>query len=236
MEIKLMTFNTQHCLNYLEQKIDFPIMADTIRRFDADIVGLNEMYFGGDEPDFSDQVGTLAERCGYTYHYFGVTLENAPFGQYGIGMMSRVAPESIRLIEIPSPDDGAYHEPRAIIKARFQNGLTVLVSHFGLTDEEKKNAVETALSHTEKEKCVLMGDLNMTPDCEILRPIFEAMKDTASVALGECLSFPSPAPIKKIDYIFVSRDVTVLDADVPAVIASDHRPHIAHIHIDASKE
>ena len=184
MGIKLMTFNTQHCLNYLEQKIDFSIMANTIRRFDPDIVGLNEMYFGGDEPDFSDQVGTLAEMCGYTYHYFGVTLENAPFGRYGIGMMSRVAPESTELIEIPSPRDDAYHEPRAIIKARFQNGLTVLISHFGLTDEEKKNAVETALLHAEKEKCVLMGDFNAQPSDAVLAPLDEAFFDTASVASG----------------------------------------------------
>ena len=232
MLMKIMTFNTQHCLNYLEQKIDFPCMADVIRRFDADVVGLNEMYFGGKAPDFSDQVRTLAEMCGYAYHNFAVTLENAPFGQYGIGLMSRVAPTSIESIKIPNPIDGLYHEPRVIIKARFENGLTVLVSHFGLSDEERKNAVRTALLHMEKEKCVLMGDFNMTPDCEILQPVFDAMKDTASVAEGKCLSFPSPEPVKKIDYIFVSRDIKVISADVPAVVASDHRPHIAHIFFD----
>ena len=29
MEIKVMTFNTLHCMNYLTHKIDFDIMADT---------------------------------------------------------------------------------------------------------------------------------------------------------------------------------------------------------------
>ena len=28
--MKIMTFNTQHCLNYLEQKIDFAVMAKAI--------------------------------------------------------------------------------------------------------------------------------------------------------------------------------------------------------------
>ena len=28
--MKIMTFNTQHCLNYLEQKIDFSVMAKAI--------------------------------------------------------------------------------------------------------------------------------------------------------------------------------------------------------------
>ena len=231
MNIKLMTFNTQHCLNYIEQKIDFDIMADVVRLFDADIVGFNEMYQGGEAPDFADQVGTLADMCGYSFSYFGEALNEGPFGHYGNGMIARKAPVSVETIKIPSPSDGAYHEPRVIIKARFENGLTVLVSHFGLTDEEKKNAVKAALTSMEKEKCVLMGDFNMVPDCDIIGPLFAAFKDTSAVATGECLSFPSPAPVKKIDYIFVTEDVEVISADVPAVIASDHRPHIAEISI-----
>ena len=231
MDIKLMTFNTQHCLNYIEKTIDFSLMADVVRRFDADVVGLNEMYFGGEAPDFSDQVGRLAELCDYPYHTFGLALKGGPHGEYGNGTMSRLVPASRELISIPSPEDGEYHEPRVIIKTRYENGLTVLVSHFGLGEEEKKNAVRTALAHIEKEKCVLMGDFNMTPDCPILSPIFEAMKDTATAAAHACLSYPSPEPIKKIDYIFVSRDIEVLSADVPDAVASDHRPHVATVRI-----
>jgi endonuclease/exonuclease/phosphatase family metal-dependent hydrolase len=48
---------------------------------------------------------------------------------------------------------------------------------------------------------------------------------------GEKFSFPSDAPNKKIDYIFVSRDVEVLAADIPDIVASDHRPHTAEIEI-----
>jgi len=36
--MKVMTFNTQHCLNYLTQKIDFDVMADAIFKCDPDIV------------------------------------------------------------------------------------------------------------------------------------------------------------------------------------------------------
>ena len=38
-----MTFNTQHCLNYTTQEIDFSVMAEAIKIYDPDIVGLNEM-------------------------------------------------------------------------------------------------------------------------------------------------------------------------------------------------
>lgn len=33
----------------------------------------------------------------------------------------------------------------------------------------------------------------------------------------------------KTDYIFVSKDFEVLAADIPAIVASDHRPHTATV-------
>ena len=48
--MKIMSFNTQHCLNYLEGKIDYDIMAGAIIALGADIVGLNEMYSEADVP------------------------------------------------------------------------------------------------------------------------------------------------------------------------------------------
>ncbi len=41
------------------------------------------------------------------------------------------------------------------------------------------------------------------------------------------MSFPSDKPDRKIDYIFVSCDLTVTQADIHNVVASDHRPHTA---------
>ena len=59
--MKIMSFNTQHCLNYLEQKIDFDIMADAIKKCDADIIGLNEMRGECDKAaDYADQTAILS--------------------------------------------------------------------------------------------------------------------------------------------------------------------------------
>lgn len=41
--MKIVSFNTQHCFDYIEKKIDFDKFADTIKSLDADVVGLNEM-------------------------------------------------------------------------------------------------------------------------------------------------------------------------------------------------
>ena len=74
-----------------------------------------------------------------------------------------------------------------------------------------------------------MGDFNMTPDNPILDPIRERMVDVSKYFDTSKLSFPSDNPIIKIDYIFVSADIEVINADIPAVVASDHRPHTADV-------
>lgn len=76
-----------------------------------------------------------------------------------------------------------------------------------------------------------MGDFNVRPEKTVLDPIRERMQDTAEVFEGERLSFPSDAPDRKIDYLFVSRDVRVLDADIPEIVVSDHRPYTVTVEL-----
>ena len=89
--------------------------------------------------------------------------------------------------------------------------------------------VNTVLKHLKGEKCVLMGDFNLVPEHPLLVPIREKMKDAADLFDEPKLSYPSDAPTRKIDYIFVSPDIELISADIPAVVASDHRPHTAEI-------
>jgi endonuclease/exonuclease/phosphatase family metal-dependent hydrolase len=107
--------------------------------------------------------------------------------------------------------------------------VTVLITHFGLNPDEKENAVRTVLENIKDEKCVLMGDFNLLPSAPLLLPIRERMKDTADLFAEEKQSFPSDNPTRKLDYIFVSRDATVEEADILPVVASDHRPHVATV-------
>ena len=69
----------------------------------------------------------------------------------------------------------------------------------------------------------------MEPDCPMLAPIRERLFDTAELFGEEKLSWPSDEPEIKIDYILISPDLEAVSADIPAVVASDHRPYIAEI-------
>lgn len=231
--MKIMSFNTQHCLNYLEQKIDFQIMADAISACEADIVGLNEMRNAGEYEDYVDQTGILSELTGLENHYFAQAIRfHGGKNPYGNALLSRYPLKSVETILVPDPEPKAYdgyYETRCLLKAKLENDLTVLVIHFGLNPDEQENAVKTILANLEDEKCILMGDFNVVPDDKILLPIRERMVDTAEFFDAPKLSFPSDNPTIKIDYIFVSKDIQVVEADIPAIVAADHRPHTATV-------
>lgn len=233
--MKIMTFNTQHCANFITGKIDYEVMADAVKTCGAEIVGLNEMRDKGVTEGYKEaQTAELAKLTGLEYFYFAKAIEDGPGNPYGNGILSKYQFENVETILISEPEnkkEGAYYERRCILKAKLENGLNVIVTHFGLSPEEQESAVKAVLNEISDEKCILMGDFNVTPDDKVLEPIRAKMKDTAELFSEEKLSFPSDNPKMKIDYIFVSPDIEVVSADIPGIVASDHRPHTAKINI-----
>lgn len=236
MKIKFMSYNTQHCLNFLTREIDFDIIVDTIERCGADVVGLQEIFDTGTDPNFVAQTKILAERLGF-YYYFAKAIDVGENNPYGIALVSRFPILSTQIVFIPDPQvrkyDG-YYETRVLLKTVIDvdGGLNVLVSHFGLNPDEQENAVQTVISNLPENRCVFMGDLNMEPDNPLLNPIMQRLYDTAQNFSSPKLSFPSDNPRVKIDYIFVSEDLKVECADIPEIVSSDHRPHVATIELE----
>ena len=236
--MKIMSFNTQHCRNYINRVIDYPVMADAILRCGADIVGLNEMRDQGEAEGYEPQTKILCELTGLEHACFAQAIEvNGP-NPYGNALLSRWPIVSAQTIPVPDPAEETrqgtdWYETRCLLKAKLENGLTVLVIHFGLNPDEQVNAVKTVMENLEPRRCVLMGDFNVLPEDAVLNPIRACMRDAAEAFDAPKLSFPSDAPERKIDYIFVSPDLAVSAADIPAIVASDHRPHTARIEICA---
>ncbi len=209
-------------------------MANTILSFGADIVGLNEMRGKGQDSEYTAQVERLAELTGMKYYYFGKAIDIPGKGPYGNAILSKIPIVKAEVFLIPDPDNeerGPCFETRCVLRAELEGGITVLVTHFGLHLNEQENAVKTVVNSLSSERCILMGDFNVTPDNSVLAPIRAIMKDTAEAFDMPKLSFPSDNPQEKIDYIFISNDIEVEYADIPAVIASDHRPHVAKVKI-----
>lgn len=228
--MKFMSFNTQHCQNFITREIDYSIIADAIGQCAPDVVALQEMRGKGISADYDAQVSILAEKTRMPYFYFAEATKLDGGNPYGNGLLSRYPLVFAESIPIPDPSERkytGYYETRCILKAKLECGITVLATHFGLNPDEQENAVKTVLEHLESEKCILMGDLNVRPENAVLSPIRARMKDAAECFDSPLLSFPSDHPTRKIDYIFVSDDLHLRGADIPAIVASDHRPHTA---------
>jgi len=229
-----MSFNVLHCEVWKRKCIDFDAFAAAILDSGADIIGLNEIRGQGTRDDYQAQAKILAEKTGF-YYYFAKAIDVGGENPYGNALLSRFPIRKAETVMIPDPvlRIGAGFETRCILKAELDvaGGLTVLVTHFGLNKSEQKNAVKTVIENLGAEKLILMGDFNVYPDDNVLLPIREQLKDAAQRFNKPLYSFPSDIPDRKIDYIFASPAVKILSADIPPVVLSDHRPHIAQIEI-----
>ncbi len=226
--LRVMSYNVLHFENVRTQRIDYDAFAAVIRESGADIVGLNEVYGGC--AGCGEQAEKLAKRLGWQWYFSEAFLDDGtePFGN---AVVSRFPIEHAETIPIPYPEVRSgteYYEPRAVLRARIA-GHTVLVTHFGLNPDEQDNALQTVLPLLEADRCILMGDFNVTPDNAVLSPIRSRMQDVDAFLPAGTMSFPSDCPRKKIDYIFTSSGYTVTSAGIPAVVVSDHRPYVAEL-------
>jgi endonuclease/exonuclease/phosphatase family metal-dependent hydrolase len=231
---KVMTFNIQHALDYQKQAIDFDLFINAIKKYNADVCGLNEVRGEGPEEDYTDQTSTIADGLGFN-SYFGEAIKVKGTSPYGNAIVSRYPFKSVETIKIPDPENKKPNhrfESRCVIKAIADiDGKEVcfLVCHMGLNLSEQKNAVETIcdLLNEIDIPVILMGDFNTTPHNKILKPIRKVMKDTDDFnPVKNHGTYPSDKPNEKIDYIFY-RDLKCLKAETIEEIFSDHLPIIA---------
>ncbi len=240
MELRVMTYNIQHCAShqaYLDKQpevIDPAIMTAVIEEVGADICGLNEVRGLGKTPGYTAQAEKLAALLGY-HGIFGRSIYVNGTEPYGNGLVSRYPIEKMEVISIPDParmQDMPPVESRSILRCQFDigGGFVVYQSHFGLSEMEREHAASLAHQLLSKEAlpAVLMGDFNMTPEDPCMEKL---MRDFAcSVPMTDAhRTFPSHAPRILIDYIFANQKVELVACGVRTGVSSDHLPVWADI-------
>ena len=236
MKLKVMTYNVQHFLNYQTNVIDFDEVAKVVKKYDPDVIAFNEVRGFANTDDYLEQTDIMQEKLGYPYKYFAEAIRFKNRYPYGNAILSKY-PIEVENIKIPDPEFKlnlkGYYETRCIIKAKVlaPTEFTVMASHFGLNADEHMNAVTTMIKNMPEEKCVVMGDFNMTPSHPIISGLLQRLNDTVEKIEGSILSFPSDKPTIKIDYILTSKDIICEYAEIPAETASDHRPYFAILEV-----
>lgn len=236
MEIKVMTFNTQHCENFISKKIDYDAVVNLIKKYDADIIGLNEIFGKGFDKNIKDsQVREIAEKLGYYYYFAKATRIN--FRKYGNAIISKYPLIDPKVIKIPTnlvkKTGKKLREKRCILKTDIDidGGLTVCIGHFGLNDDEVISGIATAYKIFQNHRFILMGDFNTPNSSTFLDPIRENLNDTILWGDGKTNTFPSDNPSIRYDYIFTSKDINIINTIIPDDIVSDHRPIVSTLEL-----
>ena len=236
--MKVMTFNIQHCYEYKKKRINVPVFYKTIKSLGADICGLNEVRGKGRLFGYTDQINALGDGLGYN-RYFAEAIKVRGTSPYGNAFVTRYDILSSETVKIPDPEfkraDGWY-ESRCVLKSVVNcdgKSVCVLVCHMGLEHSERVNAVEVICKIIDETDLpiILMGDFNTTPDNEVLKPIYERLKDTDEMAVIKSLpTYASYKPQDKIDYIFY-RGLKCTKVETYCEVVSDHFPIIAEFDI-----
>lgn len=226
MQLKVMTYNIQSGRNLAgDRSIEHALR--TIRAEMPDILTLNEVQHRTALSEGRCQAAGIAAALGYG-HRFARAIDFMD-GEYGIALLSRFPILSAEIFPVPELDpalrDGWY-EPRVHLCCALEiegRTLTVLSTHYGLSDGEIRLAVsESCRLSAGQGPLLLMGDLNAVPDSPLLAPLREQLADTDPA--GASLTYPSDRPAQKIDYIFTRGNFTVQKVWAPASTDSDHRP------------
>ncbi|HVF85464.1 MAG TPA: endonuclease/exonuclease/phosphatase family protein [Abditibacteriaceae bacterium] len=108
------------------------------------------------------------------------------------------------------------------------------VLQFGGSSTTRQKQIDVLLAATAKVRTplVVCGDFNLPPRGTVYRNLSSKLTDSFRVAgWGSGFSFRADMPLMRIDYIWLSDRVRVLDCQVLNVRASDHRPYVADVEV-----
>jgi endonuclease/exonuclease/phosphatase family metal-dependent hydrolase len=131
---------------------------------------------------------------------------------------------------------GSWLYPRGAAVADLGLGparLRVISTHLGLRPEERSRHARDLLVEVDRFNgpSVVGGDLNAHPHQPAAMALAERMHDVWEPSIGAGHTYPADAPAARIDYVFVTGQITVRDADVVPTDVSDHLPVVAELEL-----
>lgn len=238
-ELKVMTYNIHHGRNGNGQ-IDLNAITEVIKKSGAEIIGLQEVDSVCRRSGNVDQMNVLAELTGM-YYAFGKHF-NYDGGSYGLGILSKYPISKVyeqRITSFSENEDD--NKTLVFLSADIQLSPEKII-HFATVhfDYRKDPAVRlmqtsevTEYLTSRRNPIVLTGDLNAEPDKLEIKNLNQTFIDTDT---SGAFTFPADQPVKKIDYILVSKPhlKKVLSHQVvDEPVASDHRPVVATVIINS---
>ena len=221
--LRLMSFNVRNCKG-MDDDTWYERPQAVISDFGPDAVAIQELDSATVRSEGAYILGELADRTCLKATY-GPAIEYQG-GKYGVGILSRKAPLSVRNVALPGRE-----EARTLLIAEFDDYF-FCSTHLSLVKDDRMASIEIIADafrqiESKGKPMYLAGDWNDTPDSDFLagmKKYFDIVSDTSgSTLLGE-------DPGYTIDYIATwkgnaANGRKLLDAGVlQTSIASDHKP------------
>lgn len=237
--VKIMTYNIHEGVG-VDNRLDLERVAAAIRQGTPDILILQEVDQGCAMTRYVDEAKWLALKLNM-YCVYAPTTDQMWQGDV---ILSKYPILNWNFTLLPSPGEVDVLL-KAVLNANGQ-AVTVFAVHFTVTSPENRriqidkalNVIEETGGHT-----ILAGDFNIDAyttnptDQANLEAVKARLKDSFDHCPARSLSgkytFSSWDPHERIDYIFISTDISVVRHRTIASQASDHLPVLTEIQLPA---
>ena len=217
--LKLMSYNIRNAKG-MDNVRNVQRIANVINNEAPDVVAVQELDSMTTRSNQTDVLAEVAERTQMHANYApAISFQG---GKYGIGILSKEQPLSIRTFPLPGRE-----EERMLLIAEFKDYLFAC-THLSLTEEDRLASLDIIKNSasTSNKPFFLAGDLNDTPDSKFIKSLqqdFQILTNTKKP------TYPAPEPKETIDYIAAWKENTDNFANlstqvVEEPLASDHRP------------
>ena len=233
---RIVTYNVHRCVGN-DRKLDVARVGDVLAALEPDIVALQELDVGRARTGGVDQAHEIARHLDMACHFHAaLKIEEE---RYGDAILTAYPERLIQVGPLPGHPLTTVLEPRGALWVEVEvDGATVQIlnTHLGLVPKEQQiQAAHLAgpawLGHP---RCagpkILLGDFNATASSVVYRTLVSRLSPARGLAPKKTptAGFPAQLPVLRIDHVFVSPEIRVLDVFAPygpaTRLASDHLP------------
>lgn len=229
ISLRLMTYNIQHGAG-MDDVVDLDRQAAVIREALPDVVGLQEVDSVVKRSGYKDEAALLGKKIGL-HATFGPAIPLTR-GKYGVAILSKEAPLSVRNIPLPGV------EKRTLLVCEFQD-YVFATTHLDLEEENRLASLPIILEEAKRweKPFFLSGDWNDTPTAKLITQIKKDFRILNKVSGNDSYTFSASNPKSLIDYIagYPRRAVKTVKSSqvVNAPDASDHRPVVVEVTLES---